>query len=92
MEKNAAQISVIGRRNGQLYLAAIWKEKPYLITYDEQTGKVENLKLTYPEHTFAFKEGNTFLPSFISADNRYLIGVEPQENDENSVLILVERD
>ena len=47
---------------------------------------------TYPEHTFAFKEGNTFLPSFISADNRYLIGVEPQENDENSVLILVERD
>ena len=102
VEKNAAQISVIGRSNGQLYLAAIWKEKPYLITYDEQTGKVENLKLTYPEHTFAFKEGNTFLPSFISTDGRYLsfistdgrylIGVEPQENDENSVLILVERD
>ena len=92
VEKNAAQISVIDRSNGQLYLAAIWKEKPYLITYDEQTGKVENLKLTYPEHTFAFKEGNTFLPSFISTDGRYLIGVEPQENDENSVLILVERD
>lgn len=92
VEKNAVQISVIVRSNGQLYLAAIWKEKPYLITYDEQTGKVENLKLTYPEHTFAFKEGNTFLPCFISADNRYLIGVEPQENDENSVLILVERD
>lgn len=92
VEKNAAQISVVGRSNGQLYLAASWNGKSYLITYDEQTGKVENLKLPYPAHDFAFKEGNTFLPRFISTDGRYLIGVEPQENDENSVLILVERD
>ena len=92
VEKNAAQISVIGRSNGQLYLAASWNGKSYLITYDEQTGKVENLKLPYPAHDFAFKEGNTFLPRFISTDGRYLIGVEPQENDENPVLILVERD
>lgn len=92
VEKNAVQISVVGRSNGQLYLAASWNGKSYLITYDEQTGKVENLKLPYPAHDFAFKEGNTFLPRFISTDGRYLIGVEPQENDENPVLILVERD
>ena len=90
-EKNAAQINVIGNSNGKLYLTANLNGNSYLIGYDEKEGKVENVKLPYPGHDFDFKEGNTFVPRFTSEDGRYLIGYEVQENDENPVIILVER-
>lgn len=90
-EKNAALINVIGAANGTLYLTANLNDKSYLVCYDEKNGKTESFKLPYPEHNFEFKEGNTFIPQFISEDSRYLIGYEVQENDENPVIILAER-
>ena len=90
-EKNAAQINIVGYSSGKLYLTANLNGQSRLVVYDEQSGKAESLELPYPKHPFTFKEGNTFIPRFVSDDNRYLIGYEAQENEENPVIILVER-
>ena len=90
-EKNAAQINVVGNSKDKLYLTANLNGNSYLISYDDKEGKVESVKLPYPGHDFDFKEGNTFVPRFTSEDDRYLIGYEVQENDENPVIILAER-
>lgn len=90
-EKNAAQINIIGVYQNQLYLRAKLQDSSHFICYNEKTGKVTGLKLSYPKHDFAFNEEHTFIPRFISNNKRYLIGFEVQENDENPVIILVER-
>ena len=88
---NAANISVVGESGNTLYFSARANKAKHLLAYDRQKKETHNLVLTYPENAFAFEEGKTFVPGFISDDNQYLIGLEPQENDENPVIILVER-
>lgn len=88
---NAALINIIGMAGNTICLTAQVKKQNLLLVYDTKKGITENIILTYPENTFAFEKSKTFIPCFISDDARYLIGYESQENDENPVIILVER-
>lgn len=89
--QNSANLSVIGLWNDELFFTAYFNNKTFLLSYNEKEGKVHNLSYTYPDHSFAFSEKKTFIPSNITPDGKYMVGYETQENDENPVIILAER-
>lgn len=89
--KDRVNIQVLGEYNETLYFAPSLNGKTHNLYFDPKTGETYSVAPSYPQNEFAFAEGKTFVPAFISDDNRYLIGYEAQENDENPVIILVER-
>ncbi len=73
-----------------------WRERryvtdPYTYSYDKNTQQTFYQKVIYPDNSYGFKEGSTFVPHFISTDGKYLIDYEIPENGNNPVIVLVER-
>ena len=60
-------------------------------SYDKNARQAFYQKVFYPDNSYEFKEGSTFVPHFISTDGKYLIDYEIPENGNNPVVVLVER-
>lgn len=89
--EHSANLEIIGECNEELFFSTYFNNEQYLLSYNEKENKAHNLVFSYPDNAFAFPEKNTFIPRNISNDGKYLVGYEMQENDENPVVILVER-
>lgn len=84
-------LTAIGEKDDMIYLAHYNIKDPYTYSYDKKTGQAYFQEISYPENKYNFKQGNTFVPHFISTDGEYLIDYEIPENGGTPVLILVER-
>lgn len=89
--KGKVNLMVTGEQKDILYMHHFLDKEIYTIYYDKKEGKVHNVSLVYPENAYEIPENRHFVPRFISEDNRYLINHEQPENEENPVVILVER-
>ena len=88
--KGKKPVIVLGEAGEQLYLFVYGGyDKTRFFCYDERSGQVEALSLTYPANDFEFAEEARFVPNFLSADNQYLMDWEQPENEENPVIVLV---
>lgn len=88
---NAAILTLIGKWDNKLFFSATANKQNYLLYYDLKEKKSGNIRLPYPQHSFAIPEKHSFIPKSMSDDGKYLISYEIQENDENPVIILAEK-
>lgn len=85
-------LTAIGEINDIIYMTPYnIMDKPYTFSFDKKSGKAYYQKITYPENHFELKEGSIFTPSFISTDSKYLIDFESTNNENNPIVVLVER-
>ncbi len=84
-------LAAIGEKDGIIYLAHHDVTDPYTYSYDKNAKQAFYQKVIYPDNSYGFKEGSTFVPHFISTDGNYLIDYEIPENGNNPVVVLVER-
>ena len=84
-------LAATGEKDGIIYLAHHDVTDPYTYSYDKNTHQTFYQKVIYPDNSYGFKEGSTFVPHFISTDGKYLIDYEIPENGNNPVIVLVER-
>ena len=84
-------LTAVGEKDGIIYLAHHDVTDPYTYSYDKNAKQAFYQKVIYPDTSYGFKEGSTFVPHFISTDGKYLIDYEIPENGNNPVIVLVER-
>ncbi len=84
-------LTATGEKDGIIYLAHHDVTDPYTYSYDKNARQAFYQKVIYPDNSYEFKEGSTFVPHFISTDGKYLIDYEIPENGNNPVVVLVER-
>ena len=84
-------LTAVGEKDGIIYLAHHDVTDPYTYSYDKNAKQAFYQKVIYPDNSYGFKEGSTFVPHFISTDGKYLIDYEMPENGNNPVIVLVER-
>ena len=84
-------LAATGEKDGIIYLAHHDVTDPYTYSYDKNAKQAFYQKVIYPDNSYRFKEGSTFVPHFISTDGKYLIDYEIPENGNSPVIVLVER-
>lgn len=84
-------LAATGEKYGIIYLAHHDVTDPYTYSYDKNAKQAFYQKVIYPDNSYRFKEGSTFVPHFISTDGKYLIDYEIPENGNSPVIVLVER-
>ena len=84
-------LTAVGEKDGIIYLAHHDVTDPCTYSYDKNAKQAFYQKVIYPDNSYGFKEGSTFVPHFISTDGKYLIDYEMSENGNNPVIVLVER-
>lgn len=84
-------LAATGEKDGIIYLAHHDVTDPYTYSYDKNAKQAFYQKVIYPDNSYRFKEGSTFVPHFISTDGKYLIDYEIPENGNFPVIVLVER-
>lgn len=84
-------LSVIGEKDDIIYMRPYnINIKPYVFSFDKNSGKAYYQKITYPENQFDLADGSTFIPTDISTDGKYLIDFEFTKNDNKPIIVLVE--
>lgn len=60
-------------------------------SYDKKSDQSYYQKIIYPDNQYEFTDNSTFVPYFISKDGKYLIDIEQTKDENNLIIVLVER-
>lgn len=64
---------------------------PYSFSYDKRSNQSYYQKIIYPDNQYEFTDNSTFIPRYISTDGKYLIDIEQTKDENNLIIVLVER-
>ncbi len=84
---------VIGEHNETLYLSRVFLDgESYTLYYDKKTQEGKAVQLTLPNNEeLGITDDQEIYIQGISADNKYLISSVQPENDNNPIMLLIER-
>jgi hypothetical protein len=85
MWKEMVSVKIAGESASHLFFQALLDEKTYSFYIDKQRQTLHNVSFTLPEELALEKP---FVPSYVSEDNRRLIGVMEAEDDKNPCLVV----
>lgn len=82
---------MVGEINDVIYMRTFYSKDGETFYYDKKEQQVRRVKLTYPQKSDTIPDDSFFIPQGISDDNLYLIGYNQPDNDDNPVIVLVQR-
>lgn len=89
--KGKINLAITAEKDDVLYMHYNYNKETYTVYYDKKEGKAHRVSLVYPDNSYEIAENKYFVPQFFSDNHQYLINFEELDNEENPVVILVER-